>query len=636
MFAYIYHKGLQPQLSTYIVGLSACTKIEDLDDGRLLHACILEDEQKLDNIVCTSIINMYGKCEDLESALHVSNHVSRRDTVVWNALISVYVQHEKGKEALSLLVQMQQEGLQPSRVTYVNILTACSSKGLLTEGKQIHCFIIDSKCDTDTIVGTTLLNMYSKCGSVSDAKRVFDNLCFQDQISWNSMIGTYVEHGFRKEALQLFEQMHQVVMLADKVTFVCILDGCVEPANLQEINRMHASILSMGLHVNIIVATALIKMYGKCTSSEGAQQVFDSLLCRDLVTWNAMLNIHAEHNGYKQTSLLFARMQLESVLPCRASFASALSALVSKELLAEGKRLHVCLAAGRLASDIVLGNALVNMYGKCECLDEANKVFIRLAHPDVVSWNTLISVCSQLKHRDEAWQLFKQMQVEGLQADKFTLVSILDSCTSQANLLKGKLAHICFLNSPFYGDIMVGSALVTMYGKCGSLGNSERAFESLPRQNIVSWHSFIGTLAQHGKAKETIHQFQRMKKTLSPDKVTFTIILNACSHAGLVDEAWDIFSSMTTIYRILPTVDHYACMIDLLGRVGRLAEAESLLQMVPHEKNAVLYNTLLSACMQQSDVERGEHVANVAFKFDLMDPAPLVMLSNIYSAAGKV
>lgn len=633
MYACIEQAGLRPDLSTFIAVIAAYRKPEDLDECKLLHSYVVEDGHDSDSVINTAIVNMYGKCGDLESACSVSEQISVRDIVVWNALICVHVQHGRGVEALPLFHQMQQEGMPPSRVTFVGILAACTSKEFLADGQRIHFFIANSKCESDTVVGTALLNMYSKCGCASDARRVFENLFIQDQVSWNAMIAVYIKHGLRMQALQLLEQMQQVAMFTDKITFISILDAGVEHGSLREVKQIHTCIVCRGFHTDVVIGTALMSMYSKCESLDNAQKVFDSLPVRDPITWNAMLAAQAQHDEGKQTPQFFARMLLEGVLPCRASFASALSAFVNKELFAEGKRLHVLVEGSMFIADIVMGNALVNMYGKCERLDDAHTVFERLPQRDVVSWNSLISAYAQLEHREKAWQLFEQMQLEGLSPDRFTFVSILDACITQAALIKGKLVHSSILSSCYDSDIMVGTALVTMYGKCGSLKDAEEAFNHMPKQSVVSWNAIIGTFAQHGEAKQAIHYFDKMKRKSNPDRVTFTIVLTACSHAGLVDEGCDVFSSMAQVYGVTPTTDHFACMIDLLGRVGRLAEAEDLLQIAPCERNAVLYKTLLGACRHQSDVERGEHAANAAFKFDHDDPTPFVMLSNIYSAA---
>ncbi|MCO5577553.1 hypothetical protein L7F22_031384 [Adiantum nelumboides] len=635
MLAKFAQAEMHPELSTFSAILSACVEMKDFAEGRLLHLWIVEDDQDLDDTVYGLLITMYSNCGDLESASCVWQHISLRGIGVWNAIISVHVQHGKWKEAFSLLFQMQQEGIHPNKESLLSILIACNNKELLNEGQRIHLLVVDSKYYSDMVIGTTLLNMYSKCGSATKARRAFESLGFQDIVSFNAMISAYIGHGCQCQALQLFQQMLQVAILTDKITLINILDTNVELANIREVNRIHTYILSKGLHTNVVVATALMYMYGKCDSLEGAQNVFNNLLNRDLITWNAMLAMQADYNEGKGTPHFFARMMLEGVLPCKASFASTLSAYINKNLMAEGKRLHARLVGCKLVSDNVLGNALINMYSKCQCLDDARGVFWRLPERDIVSWNSLISGFARLENKEEAWQLFEQMWSEGLPPDRFTLVSILDTCITQAALIKGKLLHSSFLSSSFSSDVMVGTALVTMYGKCGSLRDSERAFDNMTKTNIVSWNAFLGTFAQHGEAKQAIYHFHRMKYKLKPDKVTFTIILNACSHAGLVDEGWDIFSSITHVYRMTPSIDHFACMIDLLGRVGRLAEAENLLRVAPCERNAVLYKTLLGACMQQNDVERGEHAASTAFNFDVEDPTPLIMLSNMYSAATR-
>lgn len=621
--------------ATFVSILSAYASQEALAEGKQMHTRIASGKFGSNVVVGTAIVNMYGKCGDLDNAQRVFNEIIHRDVITWNAMIAVYVQHGKDSEALQLFNEMQHGRVMPNRITFLNTLGACASHAILTEGQQLHAQIMVCGCQSDMVVGTALVNMYGKCGSPNNAKWVFERMLMRDVVSWNAMTRVYTHNGLVKEAIQVFNQMQQIGVIPDKVTFSSVLDACADQAALAEGQHIHVCAVSRGFQSDIVVGTALMNMYGKCGNMEAAQKVFNNMLDRDVVSWNAILAAYAQHEQGMHAHQFFAHMQLEGVLPCNATFVSVLSAYANEGMLAEGERLHVCIVDSDCKSDLNVGNALVSMYGKCGRLDDAQKVFDRLSERDVVSWNAIIMAYSQNEQGKEAWYLFEQMQQEGLLPDNVTFLSILDACSSQAGLARGKQVHSYVMANHLESDIFIATALISMYGKCGSLKSAQRVFDHIQKQTVVPWNAMIAAHARHGQAKEAIRHFYQMKHKIMPDIVTFTILLTACSHVGLVDEACQLFSSIIQDHDIVPATDHYACMIDLLGRAGRLDEAENLLKNAACEPNVVLYMTLLGACRYQVDVDRGERAANRVFELDQDDPAPFVMLSNIYAAAGR-
>lgn len=228
------------------------------------------------------------------------------------------------------------------------------------------------------------------------------------------------------------------------------------------------------------------------------------------------------------------------------------------------------------------------------------------------------------------------VQEAGIEPDEYTFTSILSTCASLASLEQGKQIHAHVVKNMFGSDVFVGSALVDMYAKCGSIDDAQKVFYEMPDQNVVSWNTIIVGCARHGcvkMAQDFFHQMQRAG--IKPDHVTFVGILSVCSHAGLVDEGFDYFDYMTNYCRIAPRLEHYTCIIDLLGRAGRLDEAEYLITKAPFEPNALVWRTLLGACRTHGNIDLGRLAAENLLKLEPQDAMTYVLLSNIYAAAGR-
>lgn len=274
------------------------------------------------------------------------------------------------------------------------------------------------------------------------------------------------------------------------------------------------------------------------------------------------------------------------------------------------------------------------MYGKVGNLKLAQNTFDRMPERDTVSWNAMMGVCALNGQAKDAISLLDQMEQESSIPDKVTVVSMLDACASQAALIEGRRFHACIVGTGFESDIVVGTSLLNLYGRSGSLDLALQMFDKMPEQNLVAWNSMMAVYAQHGEGRAAVGLFNKMKQEgVIPNKATFVSILSACSHAGLVDEACHCFISMIQMHEILPVVDHYNCIVDLLGRAGRLHEAEVVIYHMPLNPTNASLMTLLGACRCKVDVERGERSALLGFKLDPDSAVPYVMLSNIYSTA---
>lgn len=520
--------------------------------------------------------------------------------------------------------------------TYASLLRRCGNLKALSQGKRVHALIFKNGHMRETFLGNLLVQMYGKCGAMENAVSVFAEMPRRNVFSWNLLIGAYILNGHGIEALPLYQQMQQQGVMADKVTFVSILSACVSQVALVEGKWIHVCILSGGFESDVVVGTALLNMYGKCASVNNAERMFDSILMKNVITWNAMFAVYTEHGQDTEALQLFQHMELKGVVPNKVTFIILLPACTSQRKLVHGKRMHVRILHDNFESDVVLDNALISMYGKCGALEFACLVFSTMPQRDVVSWNILVEAYLQRGHSKEALYLFQHMQREGILPDDITYISVLSACVNEAALAEGKQLHSRVVSCGFESNVVVGTALVNMYAKCGILEDAWRTFYRMPIRNVVSWNAMIAAYAQHGESDVVLQLFQQMhSEEVVPTDFTFFSVLSACSHTGLMDEGCHWFYSMTRDHGITPRVEHFNCMVDLYGRAGQLDEAEWLIKNMPCKPSAASWSALLSACRMHLDIERGRDILDNVIKLDPESAAPYVSLSNIYAAAGR-
>ena len=281
-------------------------------------------------------------------------------------------------------------------------------------------------------------------------------------------------------------------------------------------------------------------------------------------------------------------------------------------------------------------NALVDMYAKQGDLSYAFKVFNTILDRDVISWTSAVTGCAHNGSHEEALKLFCKMRNSGVEPDQVITSSILSSCAELALLEFGQQVHANFMKSGLQSSLSVDNSLVTMYANCGCLEEANRVFKSMANRNVITWTALIVGYAQNGKGKESLGLYDQMILSgIKPDFITFIGLLFACSHAGLVDEGCRYFGSMINVHGIRPGPDQYACMVDLLGRAGKLLEAEKLLDEMAVEPDATVWKVFLAACRKHGNIDLAKKAASVLFKLTPQDAVPYVMLSNMYSKAGK-
>ncbi|KAJ7514127.1 hypothetical protein O6H91_23G029100 [Diphasiastrum complanatum] len=540
------------------------------------------------------------------------------------------------KEALHMLELMVQQTTKPPIHAYVCLLKGCSRRKALAEGKQVHALIVQSVLDSNIFLANTLVHMYSKCGSVLHALKVFKNMPQHNVYSWTAIISAYADSGEVEEAINLFQQMQETGLAPDKILFVVVLKACANLAALEQGKQLHSEIIKSGFQSDVVVGSTLVNMYAKCGCTEDARELFDNMSERDVVSWTAMIAGYAQNGLGKEALALYEQMKQEGMQPNNVTLVLLLKACASLAALEQGKQLHSAIIKRGFQSDVVVGSTLVDMYAKCGCTEDASEVFDNMGERDVVSWTAMIAGYAQNGLGKEALALYKQMKQEGVQPDNVTFVLLLKACASLAALEQGKQLHSEIIKRGFQSDVVVGNTLVNMYAKCGCTEDARELFDNMSERDVVSWTGMIAGYAQNGLGKEALALFVQMQREgTKPNEVTYISVLSACAHSGLVDQGRYFFDSMCKNHGVTPTKEHYACMVDLLGRAGCLADAELFINKMPIQPNSVVWMTLLGAARNHGHAEIGRRAFDRVVKLETKSAAPYVLLSNIYAAAGK-
>ena len=623
------------RLNSCVALIKQCTGIKDLSR---LHAEILRYgflHGKKGHIIATTLISMYAKCCLFSKAQELLENLHIQDVVSWNALIAGYIKQGHAHEAIRCFENMKKEGHVPNQVSFICILKACGLASDRCTGKQIHeeierkgfLMMLEKEVNDNVVVlGTSLVDMYVKWGDVAEAKRVLEGLQLRNVVTWTSIIVGYTQQGQCYEALDSFTRMQAESLAPNMVTVVSILKAC---GNIGEIHKGKQMHVNGGLLMNKeneigMLGSALIAMYAKCGVLSEAQQVLDEVCTDDVVSWNALISGYAHRDRAQESILSFERMRMHGILPDAFSFACALNACGETGDISKGKQIHEEIKMNEkrmFEKDVVLGNALVDMYTKCGFLETAEMVLKELPIRNVASWNALISGYVRHQRYHEAFDCFEKMRgsKKGCsKPDAITFLCILQACGSIGAIHKGKQIHNEIVSMGFLkNNISLGNAVVDMYAQCGMLAIARQVLEELPFRDVASWNTLMSTYAHKGQPHEVLYCFEHMRSEgLSPNKVTLTSVLSACGRSGLSKEAETLFSYTTKRYGVIPNIEHHSCMVAIFGCVGHFSKAMSLMQYTPSLDNMVLWITLLGACKKWGNVELGTLVFDQVLQLD--------------------
>ncbi|KAL3614012.1 hypothetical protein CASFOL_042086 [Castilleja foliolosa] len=584
--------------------LETCTKSKPSTDVRAVHACILKSQFINEIFINNRLVDVYGKCgfsnyahklfdkmpnkntftyNSMIGALTISGSIDEAESVFistpepdqcsWNLMVSAFAQLEIFDKSLEYLVKMHKEDFILNEYSYGSALSACAGLRDLVIGSQIHASLAKSRFVSDVYMGSALIDMYAKCGDVDCAKKSFDRMSNRNSVSWNTMITCYEQNGPPIQALHVLGKMIECGIEPDKMTLASVASACATLCADKEGRSIHARVVKFNVFRNdLVISNALVDMYAKCRKINEARWIFDRMPVKNVVSETSMVSGYAKVSSVKTAQTMFSKM-----------------------------------------------------------MDR-----------NVVSWNALIAGYTQNGDNEEALGLFLLLKREPIWPTHYTYGNLLNACANLADLKLGRQAHTHvvkqgyqFQNGP-EPDVFVGNSLIDMYMKCGSVEDGNRVFRKMIGRDGVSYNAMIVGYAQNGQANEALLLFKEMLELgEKPDDVTMIGVLCACSHAGLVEKGREYFDSMSKVYGLKPKKDHYTCMVDLLGRAGRVLEAKNLIVSMPMNPDSVVWGSLLGACKVHHDIDVGSFVAEKLLEIEPGNSGPYVLLSNMYAELGR-
>lgn len=531
-----------------------------------------------DAISANSRICRYARLGEIDNARRVFDQMPVKSVVSWNSIIGGYFQNSQPEEACRLFERM------PER---------------------------------NTTSWNGMISGFVKNRMIKDARRVFDVMAERNVVSWTAMVRGYVQEGIISEAESLFRQMPE----KNVVSWTVMLGGLIQERRIDDARRLFDEMPEK----DIVARTNMISGYCQLGRLADARELFDEMPRRNVISWTTMIS------GYAQNMQVDIARKLFEVTPEKneVTWTAILTGYTQCGRIEEASELFKRMPEKSLTAC----NAMILGFSQNGKIVEARQVFDRMREKDDGSWSAIIRGYERNGFELEALDMFASMQKVGTRANFAALISVLTVCASLAILDHGREIHAEVVKSLFHSDVFLASALITMYVKCGDLVRAKKMFDHFKMKDVVMWNSMITGYAQHGLGEEALQVFHEMCSSgMVPDDVTFVGVLSACSYTGRVKEGMEFFDSMKLVYMVEPTAEHYACMVDLLGRAGHVHEAMDMIKKMPIEADAVVWGALLGACKTHMNLDLAEVAAKKLLQLEPKNSGPYILLSNIYAS----
>ncbi|KAK9068823.1 hypothetical protein SSX86_012939 [Deinandra increscens subsp. villosa] len=452
----------------------------------------------------------------------------------------------------------------------------------------------------------------------------------------NHLIQTLCNKGHIKQALQALTQEPNPTQR----TYELLILSCAIANSLSDAIEVNQRLIDDGFDQDPFLATKLIDMYSELGSIEYARKVFDEMPNRTIYVYNAFFQaLTLANHGLDVFDLVYA-MNTSGIKPDRFTYTYVLKACVASDssvsLLPKGKEIHAHVLRHGFGVNVHIMTTLVDMYARFGCVSKSGYVFNQMTSKNVVSWSAMIACYAKNGRPFDALRLFGEMmlEVDDSTPNSVTMVSVLQACGALGAIEQGKLLHGYILRRGLDSVLPVLASLITMYARCGDLEVGRRVFDQMARRDVVSWNAMISSYGMNGFGEKAIEVYNEMvSNKIAPSPITFVSVLGACSHSGLVDEGKNLFESITRDHNMRLTVEHYACMVDLLGRANRLHEAAKIIQDMRIEPGPKVWGSLLGSCRIHCNVELAERASKRLFELEPTNAGNYVLLAEIYAEA---
>ncbi|KAL7147370.1 hypothetical protein ABFS83_06G103100 [Erythranthe nasuta] len=601
---------------------------------------------------------------EIERARQLFDEMPHRTVVSWNTMITGYTKWNMFPESLRLISLMHLSNVKLNETTFSVSLSVCARAHSLISGQQVHGVVFKSGHQRFKLVGSALLYVYASCRQIGDGRRVFDELSQDNELLWSLMLMGYVECNLMREALIVFDEMptRGVVewtnlisglvksedrgckialklfkmmresgeAVPNEITLDCAVRGCARSGDFSIGKLIHGLIIKSGFEYKSSISGALISLYSSSESMDEAHKVYHSVSSQSLDDSNELIRGLLKLGKIEEAESIFGNMIDKN----QVSYNLMIKGYATCGRFEDSEKLFEQMPV-RFLSCL---NTMISVYGRSGKIDKALDLFKEAKGESCpISWNSMISGYVQNDLFKNAFELYLTMRRSLISETRSTFSVLFHACACMGCLQQGQIFHAHVAKTPFSSDVYVGTSLIDMYSKCGIISDARASFSSISSPNVAAWTSLINGHAHHGLGSSAVALFDLMvDQRVVPNGATFVAVLSACARAGLVDEGMRLFRLMRERYLITPVLEHYTCIVDLLGRSGLVGEAEEVIEGMPIGADSAVLTSLLHSSWSWMDVEVGERVARKMFELDTnYQSSACVIMSNMYSRSGK-
>ncbi|CAI9107023.1 OLC1v1006290C1 [Oldenlandia corymbosa var. corymbosa] len=535
--------------------------------------------------------------------------------LLWNSMLRGNVTQGEYEEALKLYCKMRNLGFNPDGFGFPLILRACknASIGEISRSRlcaTVHGHVVHMGFQQHVHVCNELLGLYGKIGRMAIARIIFDKMSAKTLISWNTMVSGFSNNFDCGNAYLIFAKMESEECRPNSVTWTSLLSSFYKCGRYSEVLRFYKTMRVESIEVTAEALAVAVSSCSDMNTFVTGESVHGFIVrggfCNYSFVVNSLICMYGRNGCKRETEILFSSLEYKS---------------------------------------IVSWNTLISSYAESGFCDEALAVFSQLEklhggnammRPDVISWSSVIGGFAAMGRFEESLELFRRMQIVEVAFNHVTIAGVLTACSGLSALGVGKEIHAHVIRVLIDKNIFIGNGLINMYMKCGSPKDANFVFESLDSKDLFSWNTMIAGYGMLGFGDNALKIFYDMTDIgVKPNEVTFVAILSACSHAGLVTEGRKLFDGMTRYFGIEPKIEHYACLVDLLGRAGLVSDAIQIVKSMPIDPNECVLGALLNSCMLHKNEVIAETTAAQIFNLDSCSTGSYMLLSNLYAANGK-